>query len=83
VAGGWRRLHIEEPHNLYASENSIRMIKSRRVRWAGYVAHIDRIKYVYGKPSGKRPLGKPGRRWENNRTDLRETDWEGYWMHLT
>jgi hypothetical protein len=60
--GGWRRLHNEELHNLYASTNIIRVIKSRRMRWAGHVAHIGEIRNTYkilvGKPEGKRPLGR-------------------------
>jgi hypothetical protein len=67
VAGGWRRLHNEELHNLYASPNIIRVIKSRRVRWAEYVARIREMrnsyKMLFGKPEGKRPLGRPRRRW--------------------
>jgi len=59
VAGGWRRLHDEELHNLYASPNSIRAIKSRRMRWAG---HVARMRNVYNilvrKYEGKRPLRK-------------------------
>jgi len=47
VAGGWRRLHNEELHNLYASQNVIRAIKSRRMRWAGHVAHVGEMRNVY------------------------------------
>jgi hypothetical protein len=63
---------------LYSSPNIIRQIKSRRImRWAGHVAHIGEEKNVYrvlmGKPEGKRPLGRPRRRWEDGiRMDLRE-----------
>jgi hypothetical protein len=57
VTGDWRKLHNEELHNLYASPNIIRMIKSRRMRWAGHVARM------VGKPERKRPLGRPRRRW--------------------
>jgi hypothetical protein len=67
VAGGWRRLHDEELHNLYASLNIIRVIKSRRTRWAGHVTRMGTIRNVYniliGKLEGKRPLGRPRRRW--------------------
>jgi hypothetical protein len=66
VAGGWRKLHNEELHNLYSSPNIIRIIKSRRMRWAGLVARIGEKRNVYriliGKPEGKRPLGRPRRR---------------------
>jgi hypothetical protein len=61
VVGGWRRLHNEELHNLYASSNIIRVIKSRRMRWVGHVAHTGEVKNAYkvliGKPLGKRLLG--------------------------
>jgi hypothetical protein len=67
VAGGWRRLHNEELHNLYASPNIIRVIKSRRMTWAGHVAHLREIRSTYkiliGKPEGKRPFGRPRRSW--------------------
>jgi hypothetical protein len=60
VAGGWRRLHNEELHNLYASPNIIRVIKSRNVRWANHVARtgelINAYKILTGKFEGKRPL---------------------------
>jgi hypothetical protein len=66
VAGGWRKLHNEELHNLYAPPNVIRVIKSRRMRWVEHVAHIGNIKNAYnilvGKLEGKRPLGRPRRR---------------------
>jgi hypothetical protein len=66
VAGGWRRLHNEELHNLHTSSNIIRVIKSRRMRWALHVAHIggrrNVYKFLFGNPEGKRPLGRSGRR---------------------
>jgi hypothetical protein len=68
VAGGWSRLHNEELHNLYASPN-IRVIKSRRMRWAGNVACMGGIRNAYilvGKPHGIRPPGRPRRKWEEN-----------------
>jgi hypothetical protein len=60
--GGWRKLHNEELHNLYSSPSIIRMMKLRRMRWAGHVARMGgekRIAYriLVGKPEGKRPLG--------------------------
>jgi hypothetical protein len=62
VAGGWRRLHKEELHNLYASPNIIRVIQSRRMRWTGHVARMGQMRNTcnifVGKPEGKRPLGR-------------------------
>jgi hypothetical protein len=70
VTGGWRKLHNEEFHNLYSSPSIIRIIKSRRMRWAGNVARMGEKRNVYrslvGKPEGKRPLGRPKRRWIDN-----------------
>jgi hypothetical protein len=63
VAGGWRRLHNEELHNLYDSPNVISVVKARRTRWAGHVARNGAMRIMYnvlaGKPEGKRPLGRP------------------------
>jgi hypothetical protein len=64
VTGGWRKLHNEELHYLYASPSIIRMIKPRRIRWAGDKRNSCRI--LMGKPEGKRPLGRPRRRWVDN-----------------
>jgi len=87
VTGEWRRWHNEELNDLYSSPNIVRMIKSRRMRWAGHVAHMGEDRGVYrvlvGKPEGRRPLGRPRRRWGDNiRTDLQEVrcgymDWIG------
>jgi hypothetical protein len=70
MVGGWRKLRNEELHILYSSPNIIRMNKSRRTRWTGHVARMAEKKSVYrilvGKPEGKRPLGGPKRRWEDN-----------------
>jgi hypothetical protein len=70
VTGGWRKLHNEELHNLYSSPSIIRIIKSRRMRWAGHVTRMGEKRNVYrllvGKPEGKRPLGRPRRRWIDN-----------------
>jgi hypothetical protein len=70
VMGGWRKLHNEELHNYYCSPSIIRMIKSRRMRWAG---HIDRMgekrsayRILLGNLEGNRPLERPSRRWEDN-----------------
>jgi hypothetical protein len=80
VTGEWRKLHDEELHNLYSSPDIIRQIKSKRMRWAGHVARIGEKRKLYkvlvGKSEGKRPLGRPRRRWEDGiRIDLREIDW--------
>jgi hypothetical protein len=87
VTGGWRKLHNEELHNLYSSPSIIRTIKSRRMRWAGHMARMGEKRNVYGllvgKPEGKRPLGKPRRRWiDNIKMDILEmglsvVDWIG------
>jgi hypothetical protein len=70
VTEGWRKLHNEELHNLYSSPSIIRIIKSRRMRWAGRVARIgekrNANRLLVGKPEGKRPLGRPRRRWIDN-----------------
>ena len=85
--GEWRRLHKEELNDLYSSPNIVRVIKSRRMRWAGHVERMDEEKGVYrvlvGKPEGKRPQGRPRLRWVYNiRMDLQEVgcvymDWIG------
>jgi hypothetical protein len=70
VTGGWRKLHNEELHNLYSSPSIIRIIKSRRMRWARHVARMGEKWNVcwllVGKPEGKRPLGRLRRRWIDN-----------------
>jgi hypothetical protein len=77
VMGGWRKLHNEELHNLYSSPCIIRIIELRRMRWAGHVARMGEKKNVYrlliGTPEGRRPLGRPKRRWiDNIKVDLLE-----------
>jgi len=68
--GEWRNLRNEELNDLYSSPNIVRVLKSRRMRWAGHVARMGERRGVYrvlvGKPEGKIPLGKPRRRWEDN-----------------
>ena len=70
VTGEWRRLHNEELNDLYCSPNIVLVIKSRRMRWTGHVARMDEERGVYrvlvGKPEGRRPLGRPRRRWVDN-----------------
>jgi len=75
VTGEWRRLHNEELNDLYSSPNIVRVIKWRRMRWAGLVARMGEergcIRVLVGKPEGRRPLGRPRRRWVDNiRMDL-------------
>jgi hypothetical protein len=69
VRGKWRKLHSKELNDLYSSPNTVRVIKSRRMRWARHVARIGDSRGVYrvlvGKSEGKRPLGRPRSRWEN------------------
>ena len=87
VTGECRRLHYEELNDLYCSPNIVRVIISRRMRWAGHVAHMGEERGVYrflvGKPEGRRPLGRPRRRWMDSiRMDLQEVgcgymDWIG------
>jgi hypothetical protein len=77
VTGGWRKLHNEELHNMYSSPNIIRMVKLKRVRWAGHVARMGEKTNAYrilmGKPEEKRPLRRPRRRWVDNiKMDLRK-----------
>jgi len=70
VTGEWRKLHNEELSDLYCSPNIARVIKSRRIGWAGHVALMGERRGIYrflvGKPEGKRPLGRHRRRWEDN-----------------
>jgi len=77
VTREWRRLLNEELNDLYFSPNIVRVLKSRRMRWAGHVARMGEEKGVYrvfvGKPEVKRPLGRPRRGWMDNiRMDLQE-----------
>jgi hypothetical protein len=67
VTRGWRKLHNEELHNLHPSPNIIKMLKSRRMRWAVHVermgAKMNSYRILVRKPEGNRPLGRPRRRW--------------------
>ncbi|KAJ4426547.1 hypothetical protein ANN_27361 [Periplaneta americana] len=88
VTGEWRKLHNTELHALYSSPDIIRNIKSRRLRWAGHVARMGESRNAYrvlvGRPEGKRPLGRPRRRWEDNiKMDLREVEYDDRdWINL-
>ena len=89
VTGEWRKLHNEELSDLYSLPNIVRVVKSRKMRWAGHVARMGEgggvHRVLVGKPEGKRPLGRPRRRWEDNiKMDLQEVggDCED-WMELT
>jgi len=73
----WRKLNNEELRDLYSLPNILRAVKSRRMRWEGHVARMGEgrgvHRFLVGKPEGKRPLGRPKRRWEDNiKMDLRE-----------
>jgi hypothetical protein len=75
VTGEWRKLHNKELHDLYSSPSIIKIIKSRRMRWASHVARMGEKRNAYrllvGKPEGKRPLGRPRHMWVDNiRMDL-------------
>jgi hypothetical protein len=87
VTGGWRKLYNEELHGLYSSPSIVRVIKARRMRWAGQMARMWVVRGAYnilvGRPEGRRSLGRPRRRWEDNiKMDLREIGFEGVdWIH--
>jgi hypothetical protein len=87
ATGDWRRLHNEELNDLYSSPNIIRVIKWRRMRWAGHVVRIEErgaYRILVERPEGRRPRGRPRHRWEDNiKTDLREVGWGGMnWIEL-
>jgi len=88
VTGEWRKLYKEEVNDLYLSPNIVRVIKSRRMRWAGHVARMGERRVVYRvlvrKPEGKRPLGRPRLKWEDNiKMDLQEVGcWNKDWIFL-
>jgi hypothetical protein len=88
VTGSWGKLHNEELHGLYSSPSIIRVIKARRIRWTGNVARMVEVRGAYNilveRPEGRRPLGRPRRRWEDNikmdRREIRFGDVD--WIHL-
>jgi hypothetical protein len=88
VTGELRKLHNEELHDLYSSPRIIRIIKARRMRWAGHVTRMgekgNAYRLLVGTPEGRRPLGRPRRRWlDNIRMDLVEVGWSDVdWISL-
>jgi hypothetical protein len=86
VTGEWGKLHNEELNDLYSSSTTVRVMKSRRLRWACHLARIRKGRGVYrglvGKLEGKRPLGRPKRRWEDDiKADLQEVGcWGMDWI---
>jgi hypothetical protein len=87
VTGGWRKLHNEELHGLYSSPSIVRVIKTRRMRCAGHVVRMGKMRGAYnilvGRPEGRRPLGRPRLRWEDNiKMDLGEIRFVDVdWIH--
>jgi hypothetical protein len=87
VTWEWRKLHNEELHDLYSSPTIVLVIKLRRMRWMGHVAHMEEGRGIYrvmvGKPEGKRPMGRPRFRWEDIKMDLQEAGCGGMdWIEL-
>jgi hypothetical protein len=89
VTGEWRKLNNEELSDLYSLPNIVRVVKSRRLRWVGHVACMGEGRGVHrvlvGKPKGKRPLGRPGLRREDNiKMDIQEVGGGcGHWLELS
>jgi hypothetical protein len=87
--GSWRKLHDDELHDLYSSPNIVRVIKLRRMMGAGHMARMGEGRGVYrvlvGRSEGKRPLGRPRRKWKDNiKMDLREVGIDGAnWIQLS
>jgi hypothetical protein len=88
VTGEWRKVHNEELHDVYSSPSIITIMKLRRMRFTGHVARMGEKSNAYrlflGKPAGRRPLGRPRRRWLNNiRIDLVQVGWDDVdWIGL-
>jgi hypothetical protein len=87
ATGEWRRLHNEELNDLQSSPNIIRVTKSRRMRRAGHVARMGEKRGAYrifaGRRGGRRPLGRPRRKWKDNiKMDLQEVGWGMDWIEL-
>jgi hypothetical protein len=88
ITGKWRKLYNEELNDLYGSPNIFWVIKSRRMRWARHVARMGERRGVYrvlvGKPAGKKPLGRPMCRWEDNiKINVNKVGWGGMdWIEL-
>ena len=88
VTGEWKKLYNAELNDLYSSPNIVRVIKLRRMRWAGHAARMGERRGVYrvlvGKPERKRPFGRPTCRWEDNiKMDLQEVRCGGMdWIEL-
>jgi hypothetical protein len=87
VRGEYQKLNNEEFKDLYCSPNIVSVIKSKRMKWAGHVARMGERKGIYkilvGKPKGRRPLGTPSHRWEDNITmNLLEVDWIELAQHM-
>ena len=84
----WRKLHNEEPNNLYSLPNIVHVVKSRQTRWAGHVARMGEDigvhRVLVGKAARKRSLGRPRRRWEDIiKMDLQEVGGcRADWMEL-
>ena len=88
VTGEWRKQHNKKLNDLYSTPRIIRVIKSRRIRWAGHIARMRERRVTYwflvGKPERKRPHGRPRRKWEDNtKMDLQKVGWRGMdWIDL-
>ena len=88
VTGEWRKLDNEELRDIYSLPNIVRVVKSRKMRWTGHVASMEKGRSVHrvlvGKPERKKPLGRPRHRWGDNiKMDVQEVGEGGDWMELT